>query len=119
MSRGKTVLVVDDDPAIRELLSMALEAEGYRVVCARNGREALDKVRRDPPDAILLDLMMPTMDGWCFLTTHQTLSTECRAPVLVMTAIGGSCMARQLGARDFLTKPFSLDTLLGKVAALC
>ena len=119
MSQGKTVLVVDDDPAIRELLSMALEGDGYRVVCARNGRDALAKVRRDPPDAILLDIMMPTMDGWCFLKEHRTLSAECRAPVLVMTAVGGSCMARQLGARDFLAKPFDLDILLGKVAALC
>ena len=119
MSQGKTVLVVDDDPDIREFLSLALESEGYRVDCARNGQEALDKVRRCPPNAILLDIMMPVMDGWCFLKNRRTLSAECRCPVLVMSAAGGSCMARQLGASDFLAKPFDLDSLLGKVAALC
>ncbi len=119
MSSGKRVLVVDDDPAIRDLLSMALEGEGYHVECARNGHDALDKVRRNPPNAILLDIMMPTMDGWCFLRAHHTLAAQCRAPVLVMTAAGGRRMARELGAADFLPKPFDLDTLLGKVAALC
>src|SRR3712207_6653227 len=101
MSQVKTVLVVDDDPDIRRFVSMALESEGYRVDCARNGREALEKVRREPPDAILLDIMMPIMDGWCFLRDRRTLSAKCRCPVLVMSAAGGSCMARQLGARDF------------------
>ena len=119
MIQGKTVLVVDDDGHIRDSVRMALEDEGFRVKTARDGREALDKVRRDPPDAILLDLMMPTMDGWGFLAAHRTLSTECRAPVLAMSAMGGRYLARELGARDFLAKPFDLDALLGKVAALC
>ena len=119
MSHDKSVLVVDDDPDIRDFLSMVLEAEGYRVACARDGREALDRVRRDPPDAILLDIMMPRMDGWRFLKEHRMLSAECRCPVLAMSAAGGRYMARELGARDFLAKPFDLDTLFGKVAALC
>ncbi len=119
MSQGATVLVVDDDPAIRDFVSIALEDEGYRVETAPNGQEALDKVRRDPPDAILLDIMMPTLDGWEFLAHWRMLSARCQAPVLVMSAVGGRCLARQLGARDFLAKPFDLDTLLGRVAALC
>ena len=119
MSQRGTVLVVDDDPAIRDFLSLALEDEGYSVQTATNGQEALDKVRRDPPDAILLDLMMPTMDGWCFLTARRTLSARCQVPVLVMSAAGGSHMARELGAGGFLAKPFDLDAMLGKVAALC
>ena len=119
MSQGRTVLVVDDDPAIRDFLSMALEGEGYAIETARNGREALDKIRRDPPDMILLDLVMPTMDGWCFLAMQRTASAGCRIPVLAMSAMGGRYMARELGATDFLAKPFDLDALLGKVAALC
>ncbi len=119
MSQGRCVLVVDDDPAIRDFLSAALKAKGYRVECAWNGREALAKVRRDPPDAILLDLKMPVMDGWCFLKDRGTLSAACRCPVLVMSAAGGRHMARELGAKDFLAKPFDLDALLGKVAAVC
>ncbi len=119
MSQDKTVLVVDDDPAIRDFLAMALEEEGYSVETATNGREALDRVRHHPPNAILLDIMMPEMDGWMFLATRRTLSAECRCPVLVMSAAGGRHMARELGASDFLAKPFDLDTLLGKVAALC
>lgn len=118
-TRARTVLVVDDDPAIREFLSMALEDEGYRVQTAVNGREALDKVRRDPPDVVLLDLEMPRTDGWSFLTSRRTASSACHTPVLAMSAMGGRCMARQLGARDFLAKPLDLDALLGKVAALC
>ena len=119
MTQARTVLVVDDDHAIREFLTMALEDEGYRVKTAASGREALDEVRRDPPDVILLDLVMPTTDGWSFLVTRRTSSAECHTPVLAMSAMGGRYMARELGARDFLAKPLDLDALLGKVASLC
>ncbi len=119
MTRDKTILVVDDDGDIREFVRAVLEDQGYEVRTATNGQAALDKVRRDPPGAILLDLMMPVMDGWCFLKARLTLAATCQCPVLVMSAAGGPCMARQLGARDFIAKPFDLDTLLGKVAALC
>ncbi len=111
--------MVDDEGDIREFLRQALEDEGYGVETARDGHEALDKVRRDPPSAVLLDLMMPIMDGWGFLAARSTLSAKFQCPVLVMSAVGGRSMARQLGARDFIAKPFDLDTLLGKVAALC
>ena len=119
VSPRRTVLVVDDEGDIREILRLALEDEGYGVETARDGHEALDKVRRDPPSAVLLDLMMPIMDGWCFLAARSTLSAKFQCPVLVMSAVGGRYMARQLGARDFIAKPFDLDALLGKVAALC
>ncbi len=118
-TRARTVLVVDDDPAIREFLTMTLEDVGYRVQTAGSGREALDKVRRDPPDVVLLDLEMPRTDGWSFLASRRTASSECRTPVLAMSAMGGKYMARELGARDFIAKPLDLDSLLGKVAALC
>ncbi len=119
MSRGKTVLVVDDEGDVRDFLRTVLEGEGYSVETANNGHEALDKVRRDPPDAIVLDILMPTMDGWGFLTARRTLSAECQCPVLAMSGAGGRYMARELGASDFVAKPFDRDTLLGKVVALC
>ena len=118
VSEGKTILVVDDDPVLRDVVSWALEGEGYGVETAANGREALDKVRRDPPDAIVLDLVMPTMDGWGFLATQRMSSAECRAPVLAMSAVGGRYLARELGATDFLAKPFDVDDLLRRVDSL-
>ena len=119
MSQGKTILVVEDDDDIREFVRAALEDQGYVIKTATNGQAALDKVRRCPPDAILLDIMMPRLDGWCFLKAYRTLSAQYRAPILVISAAGGWSMARELGAADFLAKPFGLDALLGKVAALC
>jgi len=106
-----TVLVVDNDPAVRHLVTTALEGRGHKVRTATNGREALDKVRLDPPDAILLDLMTPTTDGWSFLATQRMSSAEGRTPVLVMSAVGGRYLARELGARGFLAKPFDLEAL--------
>ncbi len=114
----RRILVVDGDPDTRTFLRFALEDEGYRVETAGDGREALGKVRRDPPDVILLDLVMPAMDGWSFLATQRMSSAACRAPVLAMSGIGGRYLARELGAADFLAKPFDPDALLGKVAAL-
>ncbi len=64
MTPTRTVLIVDDEPNIRGFLRMALEDEGFSVETAANGKEALDKVRRRPPDAVLLDLLMPVLDGW-------------------------------------------------------
>ncbi len=118
MTRAKTVLIVDDEPNIRGFLRMVLEDEGYCVETANDGREALDKVRRNPPDAVLLDLMMPIVDGWTFLATRRTLSAECLCPVLVMSAVGGWRMARELGASGFLAKPFDVEVLLTKLAGV-
>ncbi len=113
-----TVLIVDDEPNIRGFLRLALEDEGYRVDTVTNGQEALERVRRSPPDAVLLDLMMPVVDGWSFLAARRTLSSECRCPVLVMSAVGGWNMARELGASGFLAKPFDVDVLLSTLAGV-
>ncbi len=118
MTRSRTILIVDDEPNMRGFLRMILEDEGYTVETATNGQEALDKVRRCPPDAILLDLMMPVMDGWSFLATRRTLSAECLCPVLIMSAVGGWYMARELGASGFLAKPFDVDVLLTKLTGV-
>ena len=118
MSRGQCVLVVDDDPAIRDIVGTALEGEGYRVERAANGREALDTADRCRPHAVVIDVMMPVLDGWEFLANWSRRPIEERAPVLVVSAVGGWQAAVELGARDFLAKPFDLDALLGKLAKL-
>ena len=111
MGQGRSVLVVDDDPAIREVIATALEDDGYSVETASNGAEALDKAEHHQPDAIVLDATMPVMDGWEFLEHWHARPVEHRAPVLVVSALGRSTAALQRGAQGFLSKPFDLDTL--------
>ncbi len=117
MSQPRTILIVDDEPNIRGFLRLALEDAGFSVDTATNGKEALEKLRRRPPDAVLLDLLMPVMDGWSFLAAHRTMSARYRCPILVMSAVGGWSMARELGAADFIAKPFDVDELVQEVHA--
>jgi DNA-binding response OmpR family regulator len=111
------LLVVDDDVDIVQTLGLCLRAEGYRVVLARNGREALDQLQSELPAAILLDLMMPVMDGWQFAQELRKLGH--RTPLLVLSA--DQAVERHAGALEaaaHLAKPFDLDELLGKVRQL-
>jgi two-component system OmpR family response regulator len=110
------VLVVDDDDSIRGTLAEAFELEGYQVVCAANGAEALDSVRQGPPHAIVLDLMMSVMNGWEFLERCRA-DALCRdTPVVVMSAYRKLPeQAASLGVRGCIAKPFDLDVLLGAV----
>ena len=105
------VLVVDDDALIRAVVTMALEDVGYRVDTACNGSEALRVADEHEPDAIILDAMMPVMDGWEFLARWRTRPAERRAPVLVISAALGKQAALDRGATAYLSKPFDLDTL--------
>jgi serine/threonine protein kinase len=111
------VLVVDDDPSVREALRMALEGEGYPVRCAANGLEGLQQLRAAPlPGLILLDLMMPVMDGWQFLHERQRDPRLAAVPVVVISAASTSlAQALALGAADCLQKPVGLDELTAKV----
>ena len=116
---ARGVLVVDDDPAIRAFVSELLADEGYEVRAATNGRDALAVLATWRPDVILLDLMMPEMDGWAFLASQRlNLELVC-IPVIVMSASynlrGG---AGRIAAADVVTKPFAIDQLLAKVEAL-
>jgi two-component system response regulator MprA len=116
-----SVLVVDDDPSIRTLLEEVLRDEGYVVRVAANGREALEYLNRDRPALILLDLMMPEMDGrqFCRAIAPRQQSAEQRVPVMVITADRASREeVRSLGVDSYVTKPFDLDTLLTEVARL-
>ncbi|RTR38821.1 response regulator transcription factor [Shewanella canadensis] len=110
------VLVVDDDLIFRELLKEALECEGHEVVSAENGMEALSILERELPDIILLDIMMPKLDGFGLLAARKD-----QVPVIVISAIDNEderIKGYELGADDFLTKPFSIKELLVRMTAL-
>ncbi len=114
-----TILVVDDDRAIRESLERALDIEGYRVRTAADGALALDLVTSEQPDLIVLDLMMPNVDG---LTVCRRLrSRRDRTPILMLTArteTSDRVSGLDTGADDYLPKPFDLDELLARIRAL-
>jgi CheY-like chemotaxis protein len=110
----KRVLVVDDDASIRELLSSAFEDDGYEVMPAMNGQDALSVCERWRPDVIVLDLMMPVMDGWTFA---KRLRERDEIPIVVLSAANDVMRhAKTIGAADVVGKPFDLDQLLPKVA---
>lgn len=111
------VLVVDDEPDVLLLLRVNLEIEGHQVLLAGDGEVGLEKTRAEEPDLVLLDAMMPVMDGWSVLEALQGGGP----PVVVVSAKAQPAdvlRALELGAVDFVAKPFSLDNLLGLVRDL-
>jgi len=110
------VLVVDDEPDILLILQVNLEAAGFEVVVAGDGQEALDRIRDDRPDVVVLDVMMPVLDGWEVL---QALQPQADAPpVIVLSAKFGDqerAHAYGLGAVDYLNKPFDPVVLLASI----
>jgi len=113
------VLVVDDEPAVRDSLARTLQFEGYDVVVANDGVAALDAVRTEHPDVVILDVMMPRMDG---LEACRLLrADQYTLPVLMLTArdsVGDRVAGLDAGADDYLVKPFALQELLARVRAL-
>ena len=108
---ARTILVVEDEPTLRETLAEALEAEGYRVVTAADGREALASFRAEPPDLVLLDLMLPELSG---LEVCRIIRAESAVPIVMLTASDAEVdkvVGLELGADDYVTKPFSLREL--------
>ena len=113
-----TILVVDDQPSVRTLLADYLTAAGYRVTVAENGRAALDAVRAEPPDLVLLDIMMPQMDGYEFLRVFRK---DHRTPVILLTARlaeTDKVVGLELGADDYVTKPFGMRELVARIRAV-
>jgi len=106
-----TVLVVDDDPSVRGLLTKTLEKEGYRVVSAGNGVEALALAREHRPQAITLDVLMPQMDGWSALKEFKADATLRDIPVIMVSVLNERGMAIPLGAADYVTKPVDRQRL--------
>lgn len=115
---SKLILIVDDERRLLTLLREYLEQDGYQVETASNGREALFAARNHKPDLIILDLMMPEMDGWEFMRLHRQ---ELNTPIIMLTArvddvdkIAGL----EMGADDYLTKPFSPRELVARTRAV-
>jgi DNA-binding response OmpR family regulator len=122
----KRILVVDDDPELVELVSFNLKQAGYAIGTASNGLEAIKKARSLEPDLILLDVMMPELDGFAVCEILRRDSTTASIPIVMLTAISGELgrlAGLDSGATDFLSKPFSprmlvarIDNLLKKAA---
>jgi DNA-binding response OmpR family regulator len=114
----QTILVVDDDLELRNLVQSYLRQEGFRVVTAANGREALFVAREEKPDLIILDLMMPEMGGYDFVRVY---GREANSPIIILTARleeSDKVLGLELGADDYVTKPFSLRELTARVRAV-
>ena len=107
------ILVVDDEPSVRDVLTALLEDEGYLVRTASNGREALATLRTWQPALILLDLMMPGMDGLAFRTAQRGEGLHLQVPTVVLSAArDAQSQATQIGAVAVIPKPFDVDVLL-------
>jgi CheY-like chemotaxis protein len=117
---AKQVLIVEDDPSIADVLEDVLHENGYGVTVAHTGVEALSALRIGHTDLVLLDLMLPDMNGWRFLQVRERLRAD-EIPVLVTSAAGreGIAQAQELGAPVFLAKPFQIERLLVEVGRLC
>lgn len=114
---GRKVLIVEDDDGIRETFKYALELEGYDVITASNGHEALEMVSKAPPRLILLDLMMPVMNGWEFADAIESMRPNAKIPIIVLTAF--SDRAKPIQAKEILQKPVDLDKLAEVVKKYC
>ena len=114
----KTILVVDDNASIRTLVRDYLSEQGLRVVTADNGQNALFTARHESPDLILLDIMMPEMDGYQFVTAYRK---ESNVPIILLTAKleeSDKVLGLELGADDYITKPFGMRELLARIRAV-
>src|SRR3990172_4796976 len=115
---SKTILVVDDEKRLVSLVESYLTREGYRVVTAHDGKEALTVARREKPDLIVLDLMMPEMDGYGFMRAHRA---EQNTPIILLTARvddDEKVIGLEIGADDYITKPFRPRELVARVRAI-
>ena len=113
-----SVLIVEDDRNIQELLQMYLEKEGYAVTVANDGGQGLAKFRSIKPDLVLLDVMMPVMDGWAVC---KAIRTDSQTPIIMLTAKGETddkVTGLKSGADDYVTKPFEMKELLARIEAV-
>jgi DNA-binding response OmpR family regulator len=114
---ANTILVVDDQSSVRQLLQEYLTEQGFRVITAADGQEALYSTRHDPPDLILLDIMMPKMDGYQFLRVYRK---ERQTPIIIITAREeetDAVLGLDLGADDYVVKPFRMRELFARIQA--
>ena len=116
-----SVLVVDDEPQVAWVLRFSLEHEGYRTYTASNGVEALEELEKHHPRLMVLDLMMPEMDGWAVLRALTKLPDDERPRIVIVSALTGpddKAKATALGADAFVPKPFDVEELIGVLGGL-
>jgi len=117
LDAGNTVLIIDDEPAVREILQRLIEKEGFQAVSAETGEEGLNRARQVRPSAITLDILMPGMDGWAVLTQLKADPDLRDIPVIIISILDEKNLGYSLGASDYLTKPVDktqLSRLLDK-----
>ena len=117
-AKKTTILTADDDPQLLRLITRNLQLEGYEVLAVSDGQQALEQIEQQSPDLVLLDVMMPRMDG--FTVCHKVREFS-SMPIIIVTARGqdqDKVRGLDLGADDYLTKPFSIDELLARVRAV-
>ncbi len=115
---NKKVLVVDDEPDVLALLTLMLKSQGYNVITAVDGQEALEKARKEAPDLILLDVMLPKMDGYKVARMLKFDENFSHIPIILLTAKiqeKDRQTGLEMGANDYMTKPFETALLLSKV----
>src|SRR5437899_2328639 len=118
MLNSSTILLVDDEESVQKLLTYPLERDGYRVVQARDGEEALASFKRQPVDLVVLDVMLPKLDG---LEVCKRLRAESSVPIIMLTARDDELdkvVGLEIGADDYITKPFSIREFRSRVKAL-
>jgi CheY-like chemotaxis protein len=116
-----SVLVVDDEPHVAWVLRFSLEHEGFRTYTASNGIEALEEVQKHSPRVMVLDLMMPEMDGWTVMERIKKLPLDERPRIVIVSALTGpeeKAKATALGADAFVPKPFDVEELIGVLGGL-
>jgi len=115
------LLVVEDEGELLEFLKMRLEANGYEVIGACDGKEGFEKAVKEKPDLILLDLMLPKVDGYWVCNLLKKDKRYDMIPIIILTAKSGaehSKLAKECGADFYMTKPFEIEELLSKIASL-
>ncbi|MDH4192933.1 MAG: response regulator transcription factor [Nitrospirota bacterium] len=118
MSHGTRILAIDDERQIRRALQVNLEAKGYEVITAETGEEALQIIRHRPPDLVLVDLLLPGMDG---IELTRQLREIYQIPIIILSAIGEEAKkieALEMGADDYVIKPFSMEELVARIRSV-
>lgn len=115
---AKKILIVDDDPLLREMLSTRLKAEGYDVIQAGDGAEGLEKAKKEKPDLIILDVALPQMNGYEVCGTLKSEPEYSKIPVILFSAKEDIQLAEKVGADAYIIKPFGSKVLLKKVKEL-
>lgn len=118
---SKTILVVDDEQDLLDLMEIILGGEGFNIITASNGQEAINKLKETIPDLVLLDVMMPIMDGWQTLKNIKTTKETSHLPVVMVTAkIGDDDRMRGLreGATDYIGKPFAPREVVNRIKTI-